>query len=171
MAKMGRRTGRVICWLLVMVAICARGSTPATTTISDVLYRADGSPARGTLLISWPAFTTADNKPVAAGSMDVALGPSGEVHIELAPNAGANPAGTYSKVVLKLEDGSTSTEYWVVPASSPAAVAGIRSRLAPRSMAVQMVTREYVDSAVAGKANDAAVVHKEGTEVINGASR
>ncbi len=168
MAKMGRRTGRLICWLLVMAAMSARGSTPAMTTISDVLYRADGSPARGTLLISWPAFTTADNKPVAAGSMDVALGPNGEVEIELAPNAGANPAGTYYKVVLKLEDGSTSTEYWVVPASSPAEVAGIRSRLAPRSMAVQMVTREYVDSAVAGKANDAAVVHKEGTEVING---
>jgi hypothetical protein len=35
-------------------------------------------------------------------------------------------------------------------------------------VAVQMVTREYVDSAVAGKADDAEVVHREGTEVING---
>src|SRR5512146_339144 len=129
MAKIRRRTGRVFCWLLVMVPMSAQGSTPAMTTISDVLYRADGSPARGTLLISWPAFTTADNKPVAAGTMNVTLGPSGEVQIELAPNAGANPAGTYYKVVLKLEDGTTSTEYWVVPATSPAAIAGIRSRI------------------------------------------
>jgi hypothetical protein len=168
MAKMRRRTGRLFCWLLVMATMSASGSTPAMTTIRDVLYRADGSPARGTLLISWPAFTTADNKPVAAGGMDVLLGANGEVQIELAPNAGANPAGTYYKVVLKLDDGTTSTEYWVVPASSPATVAAIRSRLAPSSMAVQMVTREYVDSAVANKANDAAVVHRDGAEVISG---
>ncbi|HEV2117561.1 MAG TPA: hypothetical protein VGR48_16125, partial [Terriglobales bacterium] len=168
MAKMRRRTGRHFCWLLVIAAMSATGSTPAMTTISDVLYRADGSPARGTLLISWPAFTTADNKPVAAGSMDVTLGANGEVQIELAPNAGANPAGTYYKVVLKLDDGTTSTEYWVVPASSPATIAAIRSRLAPSTMAVQMVTREYVDSAIANKANDTAVVHRDGAEVISG---
>jgi hypothetical protein len=168
MGKMGRRTGRLICWLLMMAAMSARGSTPAMTTINDVLYRADGSPARGTLLISWPAFTTADSKPVAAGSKDVALGANGEVQMELAPNAGADPAGTYYKVVLKLEDGTTSTEYWVVPASSPAHISAIRSRLAPTSVAVQSVTREYVDSALAGKANDTAVVHREGAEVING---
>ena len=142
MAKICRRTGRLFCWLLVMAAMSARGSTPAMTTINDVLYRADGSPARGMLLISWPAFTTADNKPVAAGTMDVALGANGEVQIELAPNAGGNPAGTYYKVVLKLDDGTTDTEYWVVPGSSPAGIAAIRSRLAPSSMAVQMVTRE-----------------------------
>jgi hypothetical protein len=151
-----------------MAAMSARGSTPAMTAINDVLYRADGSPARGVLLISWPAFTTADGKPVAAGTKDVVLGTNGEVQIELAPNAGADPAGTYYKVVLKLEDGTTSTEYWVVPTSSPANISAIRSRLAPSSVAVQSVTRDYVDSALAGKANDTAVVHREGAEVING---
>lgn len=171
MAKMRRRTGRLLCWLLVMAAVSAQGSTPTMTTISDVLYRADGTPARGTLLISWPAFTTANGAPVAAGTMDVDLGLNGEVQIALAPNAGATPAGTYYKVVLKLEDGTTSTEYWVVPATSPAQIAGIRSRLMPSNMAVQMVTREYVDSAVAGKANDSAVVHREGAEVINGSKQ
>jgi hypothetical protein len=171
MAKIRRRAGRLFCWLLVLAAGSAPGSTPVMTTINDVLYRADGTPARGTLLISWPAFTTADGAPVAAGTMDIALGANGEVQIELAPNAGANPAGTYYKVVLKLEDGTTNTEYWVVPATSPASVAAVRSRLVPSSMAVQMVTREYVDSAVAGKANDGAVVHREGAEVINGSKQ
>src|SRR5437868_2031295 len=165
MVKIRRRTGRLFCWLLVITAMSARGSTPAMTTINDVLYRADGSPAQGTLLISWPAFTTADNKPVAAGTLDVALGANGELQIELAPNAGANPAGTYYKVVLKLDDGTTNTEYWVVPGSSPATIAAIRSRLAPSSVAVQTVSREYVDSAVAAKANDASVVHRDGAEV------
>ena len=171
MAKICRRTGRLFCWLLVIAAAGAQGSTPTMITINDVLYRADGTRARGTLLISWPAFTTANSAPVAAGTMDVALGPNGEVQIELAPNAGANPAGTYYKVVLKLEDGTTNTEYWVVPATSPATITGIRSRMVPSSMAVQMVTREYVDSAVAGKANDAAVVHREGTEVVSGSKQ
>jgi hypothetical protein len=32
----------------------------STTMVQDVVYRADGQPARGTLVISWPAFTTAD---------------------------------------------------------------------------------------------------------------
>jgi hypothetical protein len=40
---------------------------PSRTTVSDIVYRADGSPASGTVLISWPEFTTADSKPVAAG--------------------------------------------------------------------------------------------------------
>ena len=168
MAKRCRRAGRLFCWLLVLAALGAKGSTPAMTTISDVLYRADGTPAQGTLLISWPAFTTADNEAVAAGSMDVALGAGGEVQMELAPNAGASPAGTYYKVILKLEDGTSSTEYWVVPASSPAKIAGIRSRLVPSSMAAQIVSREYVDSVAAGKADDAEVVHREGAEVISG---
>ena len=151
-----------------MAAVGARGNTPAMTTISDVLYRADGSPARGTLLISWPAFTTADDEAVAAGNMDLALGANGEVQVELAPNAGASPAGTYYKVVLRLEDGTSNTEYWVVPATSPAKIAGIRSRLVPSSMAAQIVTREYVDSVAEGKADDGAVVHREGEEVISG---
>jgi hypothetical protein len=171
MAKMGRRTGRLFCLLLTMAAMSGQASTPAMTTINDVLYRADGSPARGTLLISWPAFTTADSKPVAAGTLDVTLGQNGEVQLELAPNAGANPAGTYYKVVLKLDDGSTNTEYWVVPASSPTTVAAIRSRLAPATVAMQTVTREYVDSLVAAKANDSTVVHRDGAETISGSKQ
>ncbi len=29
------------------------GAAPSTTTVSDVIYQADGTPAKGTLLISW----------------------------------------------------------------------------------------------------------------------
>ena len=39
-------------------ALRLQAQTPPTTTVSDTVFRADGSPARGTLLISWPAFTT-----------------------------------------------------------------------------------------------------------------
>ena len=119
----GRPAGRLFCCLIsVLVAVgVSHGappqSPPATTTISDVIYRANGSTAAGTLLITWPAFTTADDRAVPAGSMSLAIGPFGAINLALAPNQGATPAGTYYKVVMKLNDGTTSEEFWVVPTS------------------------------------------------------
>lgn len=48
------------CLITLALSICAYAGPPATTTVSDTVYRADGSPASGTLLITWPAFTAAD---------------------------------------------------------------------------------------------------------------
>ena len=79
-------------------------AAPAMNTVSDTVYRADGTVSSGTLLISWPAFTTADSKPVAAGNLSVVIGADGRVSIPLAPNAGASPDGTYYKVVFQSSD-------------------------------------------------------------------
>ena len=38
---------------------------PALTTISGTVYRADGTAALGTVLISWPSFQTAEGDAVA----------------------------------------------------------------------------------------------------------
>ncbi|MDP9264086.1 MAG: hypothetical protein M3O85_07190 [Acidobacteriota bacterium] len=116
----GRPAGRLFyCLISVLLAVGvthgAPPTPPATTTISDVIYRADGSTAAGTLLITWPAFTTADNRAVPAGSMSLAIGPFGAINLALTPNQGATPSGTYYKVVMKLNDGTTSEEFWVVP--------------------------------------------------------
>jgi hypothetical protein len=46
------RLGRLFCCLL-MLGMAAFAADPSKTTISDVIYRADGTPASGTLLISW----------------------------------------------------------------------------------------------------------------------
>src|SRR5262249_25982447 len=137
--------------------------------VNDVVYRADGSPAAGTLLISWPAFISGDGKPVAAGSMSLPVGAGGNVMLALTPNEGGNPSGTYYKVVLKLDDGTTSTEYWVIPKKSPAKVSDVRSSIVPASVAVQMASRQYVDSTVTAKADDTAVIHKVGDETVGGA--
>ena len=99
------------CWRLFyfLVSIClvllsvsyTQAQTPATTLVNDIVYRADGTPAGGTLLISWPAFTSADQKPVAAGTMSATIGSGGRVNLNLVPNQGATPTGTYYKVVLE----------------------------------------------------------------------
>jgi hypothetical protein len=136
--------------------------------VNDVVYRADGNAAAGTLLISWPAFITNDFKPVAAGTMSLPIGPGGNVMLALTPNEGGNPAGTYYKVVLKLDDGITSTEYWVIPKKSPVKVSEVRSSIVPASVAVQMASRQYVDSTLTAKADDTAVIHKIGDETVAG---
>ena len=38
---------------------------PTLTTISGTVYRADGTAASGTVLISWPSFQTAEGDSVA----------------------------------------------------------------------------------------------------------
>jgi len=91
-----RRRGRLFyCVIsLLLVLGMARQVQTGTTSVQDVVYRADGSPAKGTLVISWPAFTTGDNLTVAAGSMSVAIGPQGAISVPLMPNAGGTPDGT-----------------------------------------------------------------------------
>ena len=171
-----RPTGRLFYWLLSVIAAVgiSRGvvpvhaaSGPAMTTISDVVYRADSTPASGTLLISWPAFTTADNKPVAAGSKSVQLGAGGTFTVQLAPNDGATPSGTLYTVVFQVDDGFPKTEYWSVTAASPTTIAAIRTTPGSATTS-QLVSRQYVDNAVSGKASDASVVHLSGSETIAG---
>ncbi len=55
-----RRLVRLFCFLLVLSAL-AWSTEPAKTIIQDVLYKADGTPASGTLVISWPAFVSAES--------------------------------------------------------------------------------------------------------------
>ena len=135
--------------------------------MSDTVYLADGSPASGNLIISWPAFVTAGGTAVAAGTTNVALGASGALNVGLVPNAGATPAGVYYSVVYQLGPGQVKTEYWVVPTNSPASLATVR--MTPRSgLAAQPVSVQYVNSALATKADDSSVVHLSGSETISG---
>ena len=145
------------------------GAAPsaATTTVSDTVYLADGTAAHGNLIINWPAFVTSSGTAVAAGSTNVALGANGALSVTLVPNAGANPAGVYYTVVYQLGPGQVKTEFWVVPSTSPASLATVRST--PGSgLAAQPVSLQYVNSALATKADNNSVVHVDGTETITG---
>jgi len=45
---------------IVLLALPSHAAEPNKTIVADTVYRADGTPARGTILISWPAFSTAE---------------------------------------------------------------------------------------------------------------
>ena len=119
---------------------------PTLCQISDTVYRADGTPAQGTALISWPAFTTAAGQAVTPGSLTVTLDPSGGFNASLAPNTGASPVGTYYRAIFKLDDGTTDSEYWVVPNAPTTTIGAIRSKLVPANQAAQFLTRDFADS-------------------------
>src|SRR5215467_13208802 len=145
MVDAGRRPfGRLFCLVLmgIMLALSAYGSTPSMTAINDVVYRADGSPAGGNLLISWPAFSTAAGETVAPGNLTVTLQELGALRVNLIPNAGASPTNTVYTVTYQLDDGTAKTEFWSVSAASPTTIAAIRTTLGASSTASQMATKQ-----------------------------
>ncbi len=170
-----RPMGRLCYWALVLVlGLAAAGrsadaqSGPATTTVADTVYLANGAPAQGTLIITWPTFVTAGGAQIAASSTNVTLGASGALSVALVPNAGATPAGVYYTVVYQLGPGEVKTEYWVVPASTTPVNLATVATTPGSGVAAQPVSMQYVNSALAAKANDNAVVHLANAETITG---
>jgi hypothetical protein len=140
-------------WLFACIAcLCmscgasAQGFT--TTTVQGTVYLANGQTGSGVLQLTWPAFTTANNQAVAAGRMNIAIGADGYVTVKLSPNQGATPAGLYYTAVYHLSDGTTSTEYWVVPAAAQASLSQVRAQVMPAAQAVQAVSKGYVDQSI-----------------------
>jgi len=156
---------------LLMTAAVAQAQSPPTTTINDIVYRADGTPAGGELLIFWPAFTTANGQAVAAGNTTVTLGAGGALSVALVPNVNATPANTVYRVIYQLDDNTSKTEYWIVPTTSPTTIATVRTTLGSEVSAEPPATQQYVNAALASKANDNAVVHLSGAETITGAKQ
>jgi hypothetical protein len=153
-----RRFWRLLAVLVAMMV--SQGMTAmaqiATTTVQDTVYSANGTPATGSVVVSWNAFTTAGGQSVAAGSTSATIGADGLLTMSLAPNAGSTPMGSYYTAVFHLGDGTTSREYWVVPVTVPgggvATLAAIKNEVLPASVAMQTVSKQYVDSAIAAAA-------------------
>jgi hypothetical protein len=131
------------------LGLAASAQAVSTTTVQGTVYLANGNPGAGTLNVSWPAFTTAAGQSVSADYLMVTIAANGFVSVNLAPNAGATPAGLYYTAVYQMSDGSTSTQYWVVPAASSATLAQVQAQLMPAAQAVQTVSKAYVDQAIA----------------------
>jgi hypothetical protein len=174
MVDAGRRPmGRLFYWVLTVV-VAASGfrasafgvgpvpqSGPATTTVADTVYLADGTTASGTLIITWPAFVTASGTAVAGGVTQVTLGANGALSVALVPNVGATPAGMYYTVVFQLGPDEVKTEYWLVPTTSPVNLAGVQTTPGAGT-AGQPVSMEYVNTLLAG------VVQLTGSQTVTG---
>jgi hypothetical protein len=152
----GRRLGQklglglmVIFLLGMLLEGLAHGQAVTTTTVQGTVYLANGQVGTGTLVLSWPAFTTASGQSVAADRTNVTIGPDGFLSVNLAPNLGATPAGLYYTAVYYLSDGTTTTQYWVVPAAAQASLGQVQAQVMPAAQAVQTVSKAYVDQAIA----------------------
>ncbi len=165
----------IFAWTALVVGSSWAQAAPVETLVQDTLYRADGKVARGTLTIRWSGFTTSGGQAVAAGEMTVKTNASGGIAIPLMANTGASPSGSYYRVFMKLDDGTTSEEMWVVPAVATTTIAAIRANVVPQAVAAQFVSRDYVDSALAtvdatlATMAPTALVHLAGAETISGA--
>jgi hypothetical protein len=149
MLTMDKRWWRGVLWLTgLLLLMPMRGLAVQTTNVQGTVYRADGSVAQGTMLVSWQGFTAADGSAVAAGNMTVTIAPDGSVNMALAPNAGANPQGSYYTVVYHMNDGTVQKEYWVVPVGPTATISQLRARVVPAAVAQQSVTQQYVDASI-----------------------
>ena len=141
-------------WMLIGVLLTvmtvAGVAQVATTQVADTIYHADGTVATGTVLISWPAFTTSNGDSVPSGSTSAVIAAGGALSVQLIPNAGSTPIGSYYTAVFHLDDSSVSRQYWVVPVSLAAVkISAIESTVLPTTVAMQTVSKSYVDTAIA----------------------
>ena len=164
-AKNAKRMGQPIaaCAVAMLLAATMMAQAVSTTTVQGTVYLANGQPGAGTLAISWPSFTTAAGQAVAADTTTVTIGPDGFVSVNLAPNVGATPAGEYYTAVYYMSDGTTSTQYWVVPAAAQASLAQVQAQVMPAAQAVQAVSKAYVDQAIAQATQSSGLTATGGT--------
>jgi len=137
-----------VCLMGAVLASVAEAQAISTTTVQGTVYLANGQPGTGTLVVSWPSFTTASGQLVVAGKTTVTIAPDGFVSVNLAPNQGATPAGLYYTAVYYMSDGTSNTQYWVVPAAAQATLGQIQAQLMPAAQAVQAASKSYVDHAI-----------------------
>jgi hypothetical protein len=110
LSRMNAGIGLFLCCALRL------GAAPALTTIQDTVYKADGTPLNGVVIVTWPSFVAADGSKIAAQTLTVTV-PSGYFRIALVPTAGASSAVAYS-VRINSAGRNESTELWSVPQSS-----------------------------------------------------
>ena len=85
---------------------------PALTTIQDTLYKANGAPFGGFVLIEWQSFQAADSSNIATSNVTVPI-VNGILYVQLVPNVSGS-----SYAVRYVSDGKIQfEEIWVVPAS------------------------------------------------------
>jgi hypothetical protein len=119
--RMGTRIGTA-CVLFLALA----WGQPALTTISDVLFKADGTRFNGLAQITWLSFDSASGSSIAQQATTIRI-IDGNLFVELAPTSNATPLAQY--MVLYESDGKIQfQETWNVPPSTtPLRVRDVRT--------------------------------------------
>src|SRR5580704_15704861 len=109
----------------VLLSALASGQ-PTLTTISDTLFKADGTRFNGMAQFTWLSFDAADGSNIAQQVMAVRI-IDGNFFVQLAPTTTATPLAEYS--VLYDSDGKIQfSETWNVPPSTtPLRVQDVRT--------------------------------------------
>jgi hypothetical protein len=115
------------------------GQTPATTTISDVVYRADGTRAGGTTADLLADVQYLRGRGGGRGQDKRGAGARRRADGALVPNVGATPSGTFYTVVYQVDDGTVKTEFWVVGTNSPTTISAVRTVLGSGGSAIGSV--------------------------------
>ena len=107
----------VVRGLVVSIWSLAIGwAAPPLTTIQDVLYKADGTPFQGILVVEWKSFDAADTSNIATQSLTTRI-LNGVLRVQLVPTTNAATVASYS--VKYSSDGRVQfQETWGVPPSS-----------------------------------------------------
>jgi len=90
-------------------------AAPPLTTISDVLYNADGTRFNGVLTISWQSFVASDASNVAANAESVTI-TNGILYVQLIPTTNAETSAIYA-VQYTSSRATQYSETWTVPPS------------------------------------------------------
>lgn len=103
----------------VFIGLCVAGAAlaqPALTTISDVLYKADGARFNGAVLIQWNNFQAGDGTTVATQQVNLRV-INGILSVRLVPTTTASAGASYT-VIYNSGGNYQYTETWAVPPSA-----------------------------------------------------
>jgi len=92
--------------LALGLSLPSAAQCPPKTVVSDTLLNADGSPAVGRVVVSWPTFQAGTCQVIAGQATVNVL--SGSFSVELYANDAAVPAGTSYRATYYLKSGRIS---------------------------------------------------------------
>ncbi len=148
-----------VCRLMIAVLLMGSGwAAPPLTTIQDVLYKADGTPFSGILLIEWRSFEAVDKSNIATHSLTVPI-VNGVLRTQLVPTTNAS-AGAYYAVKYNSDGKIQFQETWGVPPSSnPLRLRDVRltSTSSPGTITPPPEVTPIAESDVTGLVEDLAV--------------
>ena len=129
MSTLIRGLGRLFLFLALGATDARLWAQPPLTTIRDTVYRADGRPFNGLVLIEWKTFQASNNANIGSQGTTVSV-VNGNLYVRLTPTTAATNA--YYLVRYNSNGQFQFSEIWSVPSSSAALrLRDIRATLLP----------------------------------------